>query len=97
MHISPVAFKEYEAKSKEAGEAYDRARQEYDRIMEEYEFRTQKVFIIRQFIDDLKTQKGVVKEYDFDLMKRTVEKIIIYHDGQAEFEFLNGVKPSVRG
>ena len=91
----PMPFDEYEEKSKSAAAAYDNARSEYDSIMDEAKHLTQNTYSIRLFIENLKAQEGVVKEYDFDLMKRTVDQITVYHDGRAEFEFMNGVKITV--
>lgn len=92
---TPMPFDEYEEKSKFAAAAYDDARSEYDRIMDEAKHLTQNTYSIRLFIENLKAQDGVVREYDFDLMKRTVDQITVYHNGRAEFEFMNGVKITV--
>ena len=43
----------------------------------------------------MKTQKGVITEYDSGLMKRTVKQIRICHDGRAVVPFMNDIEIEV--
>ena len=94
--VAPIPFEDYEKKIKLAGKNYDEAKEEYDQLLEENQNRTKSIYEIEQFIKSMKGQDGVIAEYDYGLMKRTVKQIKIYHAGHASVEFLNGSVVTVK-
>lgn len=93
---SPIEFEEYEKKIKLAGNNFDDARQQFNHIQEESKNRTRNIYQIEQFISSIKEQEGVITQYDYGLMKRTVRQITIFHDGRGVVEFVNGSKITVK-
>lgn len=93
--VTPVAFEEYESQIKAAGQAYDMEKEQYDKVREESKILDRSIYEIKQLLKNLKEHYGVVAEYDFGLMKRTVKQIRICHDGRAIVEFLNDVEITV--
>ena len=93
--IAPVEFEIYEKQIKDAGKEYDEAKERYDLLVEENNRRTRDIYDIERFIDGFKAIDGVVKEYDYDLMIRTVSKVKVFRDKSIIFEFINGTEISL--
>lgn len=81
-------FAEYETKVREAGKAYDAAKERYDVVLDES--RDREVYEIESFLKSLEKREGALDEYDSGLMKRTLRQIKVRHDGRVVFEFFDG-------
>lgn len=90
--ISPVDFEEYEKQIKVAGVQYDEAKERYELLIEKNRTRTREAYEVERFIEGFEALDGIVFEYDYDLMMRTVSRIKAFEDKSIVFEFICGTE-----
>lgn len=90
--ISPVDFEEYEKQIKVAGVQYDEAKECYELLIEKNRTRTREAYEVERFIEGFEALDGIVFEYDYDLMMRTVSRIKAFEDKSIVFEFICGTE-----
>lgn len=85
---SPLPFDEYEVIAKDYGKSYDSAREKYNSLIEDNRLQEKKVNQLEEFIQRFESLGGQIEEYNYDLMKRTVEDMTVNKDGTITVRFI---------
>lgn len=85
---NPVPFDEYELKVKEYSTKYDNAKERYNALISGNRSHEKKIIQLEQYVQSLESIDGIIKEYDYDLMKRTVEVMKVNMDGTITVRFI---------
>ena len=85
---NPLPFDEYETLIKECGKHYDDAREVYNSLIDNYHQHEKEMTRLEEFIRKFESFDGVVKSYDYDLMKRTVENMVVNSDNTITVNFI---------
>lgn len=93
--VAPTDFAEYETQIKKAGTDYDAAKEQYEVLLEADRKRIREAFAFENCIKALESIEGSLAEYDYNIMKQTVEKIRVYSDKTVIVEFVSGIEVKV--
>lgn len=85
---NPLPFEEYEMLIKKYGHEYDNARESYNALIEDNNLHEREVCKLEEFIHQFEHCDKIVLEYDYDLMKRTTESIVVNTDGTITINFI---------
>lgn len=73
---------------KKYGHEYDNARESYNALIEDNNLHEREVCKLEEFIHQFEHCDKIVLEYDYDLMKRTTESIVVNTDGTITINFI---------
>lgn len=86
--VKPLPFEKYELLIKQHSQEYDKARENYNALIEDNNLHEREISKLEEFIIKFEKLENIIADYDYDLMKRTVEDMLVNADGTITVNFI---------